>query len=84
MGLVARLKVLLRLKDVYKKVKESYMTKGMKSTEFWMTVVAQVITFVESIQGNLDPKTAIIIVSVLNCIYTIGRSLVKKEEASAQ
>lgn len=58
------------------------MTKGMKSSEFWLTLITSAITIVQSLQGNLDPKTATIILACLNGVYTIARAFVKGNETT--
>lgn len=63
------------------KIKESYMTKGMKSSEFWLTVIGSLVTMFQAIQGTLDPKTATIIGATLTAVYTIARALTKSGEA---
>lgn len=82
MGLIQNVKLLFKFNGLYAKIKESYMTKGMKSTEFWLTIIAGLTTVFQTFQGSLDPKTAAIIGAVLTCVYTVARSFVKSSEAT--
>lgn len=80
MGLISKVKSLFQFASLYRKVKEEYMTKGMKSSEFWLTLIASITTMFQAIQGNIDPKLATIIGAVLTAVYTIARALVKSSE----
>lgn len=81
MGLIAKIKMLFKFKALFNTVKEKYMTKGFKSTEFWLTVISSLVTMFEAIRGNIDPQVATIVGAVLTAVYTIARALVKTEEA---
>lgn len=50
---------------------------GWKTTEFYMTVVTQLLAVVAALNGVLDPKTAATIVAVLNAVYAVLRTLAK-------
>ena len=80
MGLIQNIKTFWNLRSNWNKIKEEYMTKGMKSTEFWLTLITGLTTAFQAFQGSLDPKTATIIGAVLTAIYTIARAYVKANE----
>ena len=50
---------------------------GWKTTEFWMTIVTQLLAVVAALNGVLDAKTAAIIIAVLNGVYGVLRTLAK-------
>lgn len=53
------------------------MKTGYKTTEFWLVIITNLLAVVTAFNGLLDPKTAGIIVAVLNGLYAILRSVVK-------
>ena len=55
------------------------MKSGYKTTEFWMSVTAQLLAVAGALGGVLDPKTAAIVVAVLNAIYAILRTVAKAQ-----
>ena len=83
MNLIKKIKLLFKFKGLYKKIMEAKMSKGFKSTEFWLVVVGSLVTAFQALQGTLDPKIATIVGASLTCIYTIMRSLTKSSEAKA-
>lgn len=79
MGLFANIKLILKIrKPVSNIIKEATNVKpGYKTTEFWITVISNLITIVGAVQGMIDPKIAAIILAVLNGLYNLMRGLVK-------
>lgn len=79
MGLIAKIKLLLKVrKPIEGLIKEvSKVKSGWKTSEFWMTVVSNLITIVGALKGVIPAETAAVIVAVLNGLYTIGRDVVK-------
>jgi len=53
---------------------------GWKTTEFWITVVGNLIIVAGSIEGILPAQTAAVVLAVLNGIYTVLRTLAKQPE----
>ncbi len=51
---------------------------GIKTTEFWATILAVVGSTAGGFQGVLDPKVATILGVVSTIAYTISRGLAKK------
>ena len=51
---------------------------GYATTEFWLTVITNLITVVGALEGVINPETMAIILAVLNGVYGILRSLVKQ------
>lgn len=84
MTIWSKLKLMLKLKSLWAyiqdgfKLKEGEMKPGWKTTEFWLVMLTNAIAIVESLKGTLPPETAAIAITVLNCIYTIMRSITKK------
>ena len=62
-------------------IKEAYMEKktksGIATSEFWLTVVTNLITIAGALNGVLDPKTAAIVMASLNGVYGVLRTLAK-------
>jgi len=51
---------------------------GIYTTEFWLTVITNLITIITTLKGMIPAETATIILAILNGLYTILRSLVKQ------
>jgi hypothetical protein len=56
------------------------LKSGIKSTEFWLTVLTQVSVIASGLSGILDPKIATILTVVGTSLYTIMRTLAKEPE----
>lgn len=66
-------------KESSKEVKMNNGAKaGYKTTEFWLTLTTNVIAVVEALKGVIPPETALIVMAVLNGIYTTLRTIAKK------
>lgn len=50
---------------------------GWKTSEFYLTILTNVITIVGSLQGVIPPQTAAIILAVANGIYGLLRTIAK-------
>lgn len=82
MSFFQKIKLLLKLrgpaeeliKEVSKvnKVKSGYLT-----SEFWLTVISNLITIAGALNGILDAKTAAVVLAVLNGLYTTLRTVAK-------
>lgn len=63
------------------------MKPGIQSTEFWLTLMANVIggyaTYYGSIHGQ-DTKTFVIGMALVNCAYAISRALVKSKTGESK
>jgi hypothetical protein len=55
-----------------KEVKPGFMT-----TEFWLVVVTNLITVMQSLQGQIDAKWVVFALAGLNGVYAFIRALVK-------
>lgn len=82
MSLLKKLQVLLRLrKPAENLLKEVAKVKdGYKTTEFWMTIVSQLLAVVGALSNVIDAKTAAVVVTVLNAVYAVLRTLAKTPE----
>lgn len=56
------------------------MKNGIKTTEFWLVVVSNLITISGYLKGTIDPQTSTIVIAVLNSIYAILRTLAKNPD----
>lgn len=79
MNLIQKIKLLLKVKEPAENIiKEvSNVKDGYKTTEFWLTIISNLITVTGAVQGVIDPKTAAIILAVLNGVYNLVRGIVK-------
>lgn len=79
MNIIEQIKVLFRIRkpatDLLQEVKQ--VKSGWKTSEFWMTVVSQLLAVVGALSGVLDAKTAAIVVGALNAVYTVLRTIAK-------
>lgn len=84
MGLIANLKILWRnrkkihaVSTEIDQIKGAYMKDGWKTSEFWLVVLSNSITLVETFKGTIDPKTAAIIITSLTAVFNIVRGFTK-------
>ena len=61
-------------------IQEAKMKSGIKTTEFWLTAVSQLMTLAGALNGVIDPKTAAVISAVLTGIYGVLRTLAKQPD----
>ncbi|MCD6437306.1 MAG: hypothetical protein J7L56_03445 [Halomonas sp.] len=59
----------------YREVRK--MRKGVKTSEFWLTVLTVIGMLIPVLQGTINPETWAIISGVLVGAYTIARAVVK-------
>lgn len=52
---------------------------GYRTSEFWLTLLANILTIVASRKGIIPAGTATNAVAGLTAAYTLGRSLAKKD-----
>lgn len=55
------------------------MKSGWKTSEFWMSIVAQLLAVAATLNGILDPKVAAVVVASLNALYGILRTVAKAQ-----
>jgi len=53
------------------------MKAGIKTTEFWITILTIIGSTTASLEKILDPKWAVLIAGLSSVAYTISRALVK-------
>ena len=53
-------------------------TKGIKSTEFWLTITSNVAALLATISNVLDPKYGLVLATLANGLYAISRGWAKK------
>jgi len=92
-GLISNLKTIWKNRSAIKavskavnEVKEGNLKSGWKTTEFWLTVLTNAGAIVTALNGVLDPKTAAIIMAVVNGVYSVLRAALKsgaQEEKTA-
>lgn len=88
MGLIQEIKFLWHLRETWTKIKEAEkmnsttVTPGWKTTEFWLTVLTNIITIAGSLQGIVPAQTAAIITAVANGVYGILRTITKSNSPS--
>lgn len=57
---------------------------GLQSTEFWGKVAVQVLALVLMVLHQVDASWAVGAIAVLEAIYTVLRSVLKAQAATAQ
>lgn len=79
MTLIQKVKLALKLRrPINKMVTEvEQMKSGYKTTEFWLTVISNLITIAGALQGVIDAKTAAVMLAVLNGVYSVLRTVAK-------
>lgn len=60
------------------------MSKGMRSSEFWVTIISGLVTAFGAVQGSIPPDVAVWIGAALAGIYTFARSLVKSKQGEGK
>jgi len=87
MNIIQKVNLFLKIKSVLNKLlKEGKKmtdtpggTKpGYKTTEFWLIVLSNLTTIVTALKGVISPEKSVVVLAILNGIYTILRSLVKQ------
>lgn len=84
MGKIKALWVALKLFGTIKKeaTKMSETTAGIKpgykTTEFWLTVLTNLLTITQALQGVIPVEKAAIIVAAINGVYGVVRAIAKK------
>lgn len=58
------------------------MSKGLQTTEFWVTVATEVGVVAAALQGSLPPKWAAIAAAVSSAAYGIARGLAKMSQTN--
>ena len=80
MNILEKIKILLKIKKSIKEVETMALKEGYKSTEFWLVVVSNLVNIVGALNGVIKPDTAAIILTILNAMYAILRTLVKNPD----
>lgn len=78
-------RALWNAKGLLKTLKEAFMAdektgdvkKGVRTSEFWGKVAAQLISLVSGLSGIIDPELAITIVAILEAAYAVSRGIAK-------
>jgi len=87
MNIIDKFKLLFKIKKSIDEIKtkaqevktmNGQVKPGWKTTEFWLVVITQIHTIVETLKGSIDPVLATAILAGLDCIYAILRYLAKK------
>lgn len=90
MNIIEKIKVLLALNKSFDKIKreakkEVVMSEdakvvkpGWKTTEFWLTALAEIGTLIGALRGVIPAETAGIIIAIQTAIYNILRTIAKK------
>ena len=77
MGIIAKIKALWMTRKALNQVKEVYVKNGLRTTEFYLTLLATLTTMLEAFKGNLDPKWAAVATSALALGYAVVRAITK-------
>ena len=79
MHFITKIKLLFKLRKPAENLmtEVSKMKSGWKTSEFWLTIISNLVTIAGALQGIIDPKTAAIVLAVLNGLYTTLRTVAK-------
>lgn len=82
MGLLAKLKIYLKIRKPLKKLVEHFKTikRGGKTPEFWMVLFGYAVTITAAVSGYLSPEVSLIVSTVLAALYNVFRGAVKSKE----
>lgn len=85
MGIIGKIKFLLKVRKPAEKLIEeaSKVKSGYKTTEFWLTILSNLLAVAGALQGVIDPKTAAVVVAVLTGLYNTLRTVAKAGETPA-
>lgn len=56
---------------------------GIRTTEFALTIIANLFTIFLTFKGMLPPTVAAVVIAAINGIYGIGRSIIKIYDPAA-
>ena len=73
----SKIKTLISLKKGVTKIKEDYMTKGLKSSELWLTVLGVIANVWAASQGMISAELSLKIITVAIGVYTVARGIAK-------
>lgn len=65
------------LRKQINKIKEVLMKSGIKTSEFWVTVITCALNVWGAIQGLIPHNWAIWVITIAGAIYTISRGIAK-------
>ena len=86
MNIIEKIKLFFKIKSLIDYIKGNFnkgvtvmptVKPGWQCTEFYVTVLSNIIAIVGALKGIIPAQTATIALVILNGIYTILRSLVK-------
>jgi hypothetical protein len=80
MGLIDEIKLLFKVKEDV--IQMGQIKAGFKTSEFWVTLLSNVIGILGVIKGVVPPQYAPWVVgalTVLNSVYTVARTFVKQQ-----
>lgn len=55
------------------------MSEGIKTTEFWMTILTNIVSLVGGLSGMIPAEVSAIIIAVANGVYGILRVITKSK-----
>lgn len=56
------------------------MKAGYTTTEFWLTILTNVMTIAPMVAGVLPPKTGAVVLALANGMYAVLRTLAKQPD----
>ena len=78
MNLIQKIKLYFTIKREVNKVKEvAKMKNGIRTTEFWLTVIGSAVAIFSAVGGLIPADLSAKIVGVAIMTYTIARAIVK-------
>jgi uncharacterized membrane protein HdeD (DUF308 family) len=74
---IKAIKFFFQAKGDISKIKEAKMKSGVKTTEFWVTVIGALVNVALFFYAGIDPKILALVITGLACVYTVARTIVK-------
>jgi len=77
MNIIDKIKLLFLAKKSYEEVKGAMVKNGLKSTEFWLTVITVIVNIWFAVVGLIPADLVAKILAGVAAVYTIARTIVK-------
>lgn len=86
MNIFKKIKIIIKLNSIVNKFKKEVkmeeerngVKSGIRTSEFWLLVISNLMTIAGTLQGVIPPDTGAIIVASLTGIYNVLRTIAKK------
>ena len=77
MNIIQKIKLCFKIKKEVKRIREGAMKSGVRTSEFWLTVIGSGVAIFSAVGGLIPADLSAKIVGVAIMTYTIARAIVK-------